>query len=87
MQKLWDQGNAVEIERIYFSPLDNYKDRFEKIKRKNLSLRNKHMVEKIMFFSGETSRPIFVAVGAVHLRGELGIVQILKNLGFTVTPN
>lgn len=85
-QKLWSQGNALELERTYFSPLENYIDRFEEIKRKNFALRNKHMVEKILFFSGEATQPIFVAVGAAHLMGELGIVKILKNSGYVVTP-
>lgn len=86
MQKLWSKGNATEIERIYFSPLASRIDRFEEIKRKNFALRNRHMVEKILLFSGEATQPTFVAVGAAHLRGEQGIVQILKNSGFTVSP-
>lgn len=31
------------------------------------------------------SRPSFIAVGAAHLAGEQGVIQLLRNQGFTVT--
>ncbi|MDZ4822494.1 MAG: TraB/GumN family protein [Flavobacteriales bacterium] len=31
-------------------------------------------------------QPVFVAVGALHLSGEEGLVQQLRDKGFTVKP-
>jgi len=31
-------------------------------------------------------KPSFIAVGAGHLPGQNGVIQLLKNEGYTVTP-
>jgi uncharacterized protein len=44
--------------------------------------RNISMVEKIVAFNNKPGR-YFIVVGALHLGGETGIIQLLKNKGFS----
>ena len=46
--------------------------------------RNKNWISKIESFSKE--QPTFFGVGAAHLIGENGVVQLLKDQGYTLTP-
>ena len=49
-----------------------------------LTDRNKNWIPKIEGFIKEGST--FVAVGAAHLVGEQGVIQLLKDQGYTLTP-
>ncbi len=46
--------------------------------------RNADWLEKLPGILSEG--PVFIAVGALHLAGDQGIVEGLRNLGYTVTP-
>lgn len=46
--------------------------------------RNRSMVERMLPLMRE--QPTFVAVGALHLPGEMGILRLLEQQGFTVVP-
>jgi uncharacterized protein YbaP (TraB family) len=46
--------------------------------------RNKRMVESLLPSLSEG--PVFVAVGALHLPGEHGIIQLLRDSGFELKP-
>jgi uncharacterized protein YbaP (TraB family) len=46
--------------------------------------RNKNWIGKIE--EAMRAKPVFVAVGAGHLGGELGVISLLKNAGYTVVP-
>lgn len=50
-----------------------------------ISGRNKVMVERLtaMMASGKS---VFCAVGALHLPGEQGLIVLLRNNGYTITP-
>lgn len=49
-----------------------------------LSNRNKNWIQKIEAFAKDT--PTFFGVGAGHLAGKNGVIQLLRSKGYTVTP-
>jgi hypothetical protein len=49
-----------------------------------LDERNKKWIEKIEKYAN--SKPSFFGVGAGHLAGEQGVIQLLRAKGYTVTP-
>ncbi len=49
-----------------------------------LNIRNKNWIPRIISLIKEN--PIFFAVGAGHLGGQMGILNLLKKEGYTVTP-
>lgn len=49
-----------------------------------LNDRNKDWIPKIEAFVKE--KPTFIAVGALHLTGENGVIELLKKEGYNVTP-
>jgi hypothetical protein len=56
----------------------------EKFMDQMLTVRNHRMVERMEpFFS---RGKVFVAVGALHLVGEEGLISLLRQRGYTVTP-
>jgi uncharacterized protein len=49
-----------------------------------IQIRNQHMVQRMLPYLHKGSA--FVGVGAAHLGGNEGIIQLLRNLGYTVNP-
>lgn len=72
-----------DIEKMYTSSADNSFDLvgFEDIM---LTQRNRKWIPSIE--ASARKQPTFVAVGAAHLGGEEGIVQLLRRRGYTVRP-
>lgn len=57
---------------------------WEKLRVKLLDERNVRMAERIA--AAADRQPVFVAVGAAHLPGEGGIIDLLSRSGFNVSP-
>lgn len=57
---------------------------FEEQKDLLLTNRNKNWVSQLKSILPQTN--IFIAVGAGHLAGEKGLIQLLKNEGYTLKP-
>lgn len=57
---------------------------WEKLRVKLLDERNVRMAERIAAAAGR--QPVFVAVGAAHLPGEGGVIDLLSRSGFNVSP-
>lgn len=76
-----DQYLEKDIEALYNlfaeSPTGTYQDNI-------LDDRNKAWIPKIEEMMG--NEPIFVAVGAMHLAGEHGVIELLRQKGYTLTP-
>jgi uncharacterized protein YbaP (TraB family) len=78
----WASGNAKEIERIMTRSVTE-DGRLFPIYQIIIDDRNKNMASKIEDFL-KTKETYFVIVGAGHLVGEKGIVEILKKKGYQV---
>jgi uncharacterized protein YbaP (TraB family) len=49
-----------------------------------IEMRNRRMLETLL--PHMHANRVFVAVGALHLPGESGLIQLLRNRGFDLTP-
>jgi uncharacterized protein len=78
----WASGDAAGVEAILNKKLRE-NPRIHSFYEKFLYLRNREMVSKIEFYL-KTNGIYFVVVGAAHLTGEKGIIQLLKTKGYRV---
>jgi uncharacterized protein YbaP (TraB family) len=77
--RVYHKGNIGEIYQMVTQ--SGMSDAYEK---KLLTDRNATMVNRLV--SLMASQTTFIAVGAAHLPGEKGMIQLFKNKGYTVTP-
>ena len=80
--EIWRIGDAVEMEQMVFGDVEEY-PQFHLINEKLIDERNYLMVEKIENYL-EDDEVYFVIVGAGHLVGEKGIVNLLTEAGYQV---
>lgn len=59
-------------------------DLMKKLEDKALTGRNKDWIPKIEKIVND--KPAFIAVGAAHLPGETGVINLLREQGYTVNP-
>ncbi len=78
----WTTGNAKEMDSLISRNLTEDK-RLYSIYEKLIYQRNKNMVSKIEEFL-KTKETYFVVIGAGHLVGDKGIIEILKNKGYSI---
>ena len=71
---------------FYFSPEKNDKDfkDMAEFERRLITDRNHHMADRGAPLLDEGN--VFMAVGALHLIGDEGLVELLRQKGFTATP-
>ena len=67
-----------------FESMDDYFDNDKEMMKSLLFDRNENWVQQIPKISKD--QKVFYAVGAGHLGGEKGVIQLLKSAGFKVTP-
>ena len=76
----WRDGDAAYVQAIMGSEFDDYPDLYEKL----ISRRNTAWLPAIEgLMAGQ--RDAMVIVGAMHLVGEDGVVEMLRQRGYTVT--
>jgi uncharacterized protein len=83
MVKAWqdgDPGSVLEIARRYNDQVKGAADLEEKF----VWARHEPMAKKIESYLNETRDRCFVAVGALHLAGPRGLVEILRKRGYLV---
>ena len=80
MNKLYRQQDLAELEKLMMSS-NSYNDTESEVLLDN---RNKNWMKQLpdLFKNNNT----FVAVGAMHLAGKNGLVNLLRQQGFKVTP-
>ena len=81
-QKLTDAYNAQDLDKMI--ALSEEDDEHPEFMKALLDNRNADWLTKLPAIFKEG--PTFVAVGALHLAGDKGIVEGLRSLGYTVTP-
>lgn len=81
--KMVDLYVAENISGLY-DYMDEYMDGDIELMEKFLDQRNNNWIPKIEAFSKQES--VFYAVGAGHLGGEQGVINLLKKAGYTLTP-
>ncbi len=85
MRDLLTAGNLEGIlddNFIQYAPQNNALD---KVARKWLAIRNRKMLQRILAISAGTDARLFVAVGAAHLGGESGLLELLRHANFSVS--
>lgn len=78
-----EQYKTEDIEKLY-SSMDDYFDGDIALMNRMLQERNVNWIPKMVELSKNES--VFYGVGAGHLGGEKGVVNLLKKEGYTVTP-
>lgn len=78
----WKHGEAIEDTDDEEIP-DEYKDDYEKYSKAMLTDRNKGMADKAEEYMND-GKKVFFMVGAAHMYGDDGIVQLLTDRGYTV---
>ncbi|MGD2084715.1 MAG: TraB/GumN family protein [Candidatus Aminicenantes bacterium] len=79
----WSTGDVEKMEKTMTETIQEHPELEAFYKRLNDD-RNVRMVEKIISLL-KTDKKYFIVVGAAHMVGKNGIVQLLKNKGYTVT--
>lgn len=82
VMEAWRSGNAGEISSIMERSIAADK-RLQAIHEKIMTDRNRNMTQKIISCLSAQGT-VFVVVGAGHLVGDLGIVELLRKQGYTV---
>ncbi|PIQ89132.1 MAG: hypothetical protein COV72_04905 [Candidatus Omnitrophica bacterium CG11_big_fil_rev_8_21_14_0_20_42_13] len=78
----WKTGDADAMERMLREGLEKYPE-MRVVYDKIIFNRNRNMAEKIAGFLN-SGRTYFIIVGAAHLIGREGIIQILKDKGYDI---
>jgi uncharacterized protein YbaP (TraB family) len=85
---LWEVGDADAIaawQAAKSEKLERNRRVSESIDNKILYERNRRFVTRMIAIAAP-NRPIFVAIGALHLGGPKGVLQLLRQHGFVVVP-
>lgn len=78
----WKHGEAIEDTDDEEIP-NEYKKDYEKYNKAMLTDRNKGMADKAEKYMND-GKKVFFMVGAAHMYGDDGIIQLLKDRGYTV---
>lgn len=79
----WQKGDVEHMEKLLTENISQYPD-LNNFYEKLIDVRNKNMTEKIDKLLKE-GKKVMVVVGAAHMVGKEGIVQLLINKGYKVS--
>ena len=82
VMEAWRSGNAGRISSIMERSIAG-DERLQAIHEKIMTDRNRNITQKIVSYLG-SRETVFVVVGAGHLVGDTGIVELLRKQGYTV---
>jgi len=82
MVNYWTTGDTKKMEQLITQNMRKYPE-LNDLYKKLLDDRNEKMVEKIISYL-KTGKTYFIVVGAAHMVGKKGIVQLLKEKGLKV---
>lgn len=66
--------------------IEDYLDKYGSAKAKTIVFNNRNLKMSRSIDSLSHIRSMFYAVGAAHLPGDSGVIKLLRNKGYTVTP-
>ena len=78
----WRTGDADRIESILMRSIEN-DGRFRMVYKKIMTDRNRNMTKRISTYLKSGGR-VFVVVGAGHMVGDAGIIELLRKEGYRV---
>jgi len=78
----WSAGDTEKMEQLLTQNIQKYPE-LKDLYKKLLDVRNEKMVEKIISYL-KTDKKYFIVVGAAHMVGKKGIIQLLKEKGLKV---
>jgi uncharacterized protein YbaP (TraB family) len=89
MKKMVDFYKNQDLQGLYLFMIESFQDdrtmeESNELKNRMLDQRNKQWIPKLENWMKQ--KTLFVAVGAGHLAGEQGVLQLLKNQGYIVEP-
>jgi len=82
MVNAWVFGDTEKMERLLTQNIQKFPE-LRGLYKKILDDRNEKMVEKIISYL-KTGKKYYIVVGAAHMVGKKGIIQLLKEKGFKV---
>ncbi|OYD76766.1 Uncharacterized conserved protein YbaP, TraB family [Burkholderia sp. YR290] len=88
LHRLWRVGDADAItawEAAKSEKLARDKRISAQVDNKILFDRNRRFVNRMLLIAAP-NKPVFVAIGALHLGGQKGVLQLLRQRGFVVEP-
>ncbi len=88
LHRLWRVGDADAIaawEAAKSEKLARDKRISAQVDNKIVFERNRRFVNRMLAISAP-NKPVFVAIGALHLGGQKGVLQLLRQRGFVVDP-
>lgn len=83
VMETWQRGDAPRLEKLMFNGRATSPE-FEPIVERLFTNRNKAMADRVEEFLVNRNK-LFVVVGAGHLVGDQGLVEIFKRRGYTLT--
>lgn len=76
----WESGKLEELEETLMADFNDYPEVYDRV----VTQRNRNWLESLSEFLDEGERDYFVVVGALHMVGEEGLVNLLREAGYTV---
>lgn len=79
MRKAWRSGDLKQLEHLFLDDLKSYPTIYQSL----IVKRNTAWVKQLV--AAHYKKPVFVLVGALHLPGDQGLVEQLKQQGYRLT--
>jgi len=77
----WESGSLDDLEAALMEDFDEYPELYKRI----VTDRNHDWIDDLRDMLDNKEKDYFVAVGALHMVGEEGVVELLREKGYTVT--
>jgi len=76
----WESGSLEDLEQSLLDDFEDYPDVYKRI----VTDRNHNWMDDLTRFLDQGEQDYFVAVGALHMVGEEGLINLLREAGYTV---
>lgn len=76
----WESGELEGLEETLMADFGDYPELYQRI----ITDRNREWVEQLTGYLEDGEQDYFVVVGALHMVGDEGVVELLRDAGYTV---